>query len=71
MAVEMKPVTSSNIAAIGHDADTGTLHVQFKSGGTWTYPDPDGTHHKALQAAQSVGKYFHSTVKALTGSRLP
>lgn len=72
MAVDMQPVTSSNVAEIGHDKEQGLLHVKFKSGGTWTYPDPDGAHFRAMQGADSVGKYFHQNFRAggIAGTKL-
>lgn len=59
----MTPVKSSNIAAIGHDAETGKLHVQFKSGGTWVYDDVPAETHAAMTNADSVGSYFHKNIK--------
>jgi hypothetical protein len=61
--MEMKPVTSSNIAAIGHDGNA--LHVQFKSGAgaTHKYIGVPPELHEAMLTAPSVGKFFHKNIK--------
>jgi len=37
--MELTPVTSRHIEAIGHDELTGTLTVQFRTGATYEYED--------------------------------
>lgn len=59
---EMKPVNSKAIAAIGHDAETNTLHVQFHSGGTYQYPDVSAAEHAAFVNAPSIGAHFSSHI---------
>lgn len=62
--MNLKPVTSSNIAAIGHDPDNNILHVQFKNGGTYAYHGVSAEEHDALVDADSVGSHFHQHIKA-------
>jgi hypothetical protein len=54
---------SSNIAAIGYDATTATLRVQFRSQGVWDYKDVPEDRWEALKAAESHGKHFHAEIK--------
>lgn len=56
--VTMAPVTSSQIAAIGHDAENNHLYVQFhpskkeqeagKAGSVYRYDNFEASHHAAL-----------------------
>lgn len=59
----MKPVKSSNINAVGYDADKKELQVEFKGGGVYAYDEVPPEVHEALAAAESVGKHFHAHVK--------
>ena len=34
---DMQPVSSSNIAAVGYDAENQTVYVQFLNGSTYAY----------------------------------
>lgn len=65
----LSPVTSSNIAAIGHDPATNELHVQFKSGATHVFSGVTAEQHEAMRDAESVGKHFHAHVKGKFDSR--
>lgn len=57
--IPMQPVASSNISAVGHDPDTNTMAVEFKSGGVYHYPNTTADEVAALQSAESVGAHFH------------
>lgn len=37
--MNMQPVTSTNVAAVGYDAATRTMRVAFQSGGVYDYFD--------------------------------
>ncbi len=54
--MEMVPVESSNIAAIGYDA--GTLRVRFKDGAEYEYEGVTEAAHAALMAAPSKGRWL-------------
>ncbi|RII95478.1 KTSC domain-containing protein [Clavibacter michiganensis] len=60
-------VRSSNLASIGHDAQTGVLEVEFKHGGTYRYFDVPASVFDSLTAVhesgQSVGAHFDLYVK--------
>lgn len=58
--VEMVPVKSSNVEAIGHRGST--LHVRFKGGGLYTYTDVPAEVFREGVAAESVGGWFRSKV---------
>lgn len=62
----MKPpslvkVQSSNIEAMGHSDNR--LWVRFAGGGLYSYADvPRALYEEGLKA-ESIGRWFHSTVK--------
>jgi hypothetical protein len=66
----MTEVNSSNIYAVGHDPDTNTLHVQFRSskdkrmpGSSFAYQHVTAEQHHALMTAPSVGSHFSEHIK--------
>lgn len=61
--MEMQPVDSSNLAAIGYDANTHTLAIEFKSGGTYEYYDVEESVYEGLRTASSHGQYFQSNIR--------
>lgn len=63
MPVEMEPVDSSNIAAVGYDGETSTLVVEFNNGRTYRYGGvPKGEYENLLNAG-SVGQYFAYNIR--------
>lgn len=64
----LTPVESSNIAAIGHDPETNTMHVEFRgamgANRLYEYRGVTAEQHQALVNAPSVGKHFHSHFKS-------
>lgn len=64
MGIEMQPVSSSLIAAVGHDAQTLTLFIQFKRGGeTWQYEEVPRVVYDDMIGSDSVGRFFLAKVK--------
>jgi len=62
--MERTPVESSNLASIGYDSSTGTLEIEFKSGGAvWQYYDFPEHKWNEFEYAESHGKYFHANIK--------
>jgi hypothetical protein len=57
------PVSSSEIASIGHDPKTLTLEVEFHSGGVYQYFDVSSKVHQALMSAESHGKFLNAHIK--------
>lgn len=61
--MEMNPVTSSNLSAIGYDVEKKTMRVEFKNGSAYDYFDvPEHAYHE-FKASDSVGKHFASRVR--------
>lgn len=54
----MRPVTSSNIAAVGYDAERRELRVRFRGGSEYAYADVPADVAAALVDAPSVGGYL-------------
>lgn len=67
-ALVLTPVASSQIAAIGHDADASQLTVLFKGkgdapGSAYVYDSVTADDYAALAGAESVGAHFAATIK--------
>jgi hypothetical protein len=60
--MDMKPVKSSNVQAVGYDPASRTMRVQFNSG-TYDYADVAPEKHADLMAADSLGKHLHAHFK--------
>lgn len=58
--VDLKPVKSSNIKAIGHDG--ADLHVEFANGGRYSYAGVPGELHQRLMQTDSPGKFLRAHV---------
>ena len=63
MQVEMIPVSSSNLDAVGYNAQTETLYVRFKGGKTYSYERVPEYTFTELVEADSVGKFFNQFIK--------
>lgn len=66
--IAMDAVESSQIAAIGHDAATNPLAIQFpgkgdKPGSVYHYANFTADDFKAFQAAESKGSHFGKNIK--------
>ena len=61
--MNMVPVRSSDIAAIGYDATSGTLHIRFNSGGLYAYYNVHDAVYRGLMGAGSHGRYFHAHIR--------
>lgn len=57
--MQMQPVTSSNVVAIGYE--NGTMHVQFKSG-TYRYDNVSEEFYNRLMAAESKGRFLNNSI---------
>lgn len=71
MSEQLKPVTSSNIAAAGYSAETETLVVEFRSGAKYKYPNIPLDQWKDFEATfdgtegRSAGKFFNAKFRDL------
>lgn len=61
--MNMQPVTSSQIKAVGYEASTRTLAVQFNSGSIYHYANVPPTVYDEFVSAESIGKYFGEHIK--------
>lgn len=57
-------IASSQIAAVGHDAEKNLLTVEFHNGATWTYNNVSKELYEEMLAAPSVGSFFSKKIKA-------
>lgn len=60
--MQMIPVASSNLAAVGYDEQSATLYIQFHSG-RYMYFDVPVQVFQGLLSAPSKGKYHHQYIK--------
>jgi hypothetical protein len=64
MQITMEAVSgSSQIKAIGYNAESQTLHVQFHNGATYEYAEVPPFQWEALKTADSVGGHFARAIK--------
>lgn len=67
-AIELAPVESSQLAAVGYDAATATLAIRFngkgdKPGSLYHYANFGETDWAALRDAESKGSHFIRQIK--------
>ncbi|MCX0399576.1 KTSC domain-containing protein [Clostridium perfringens] len=60
--MNMIPVSSSNLVAVGYDSSTATLRVAFHSG-VYDYYNVPQNIFEGLLNASSKGKYHHAFIK--------
>lgn len=65
--IELKPVESSQVKAIGYCEETKTLAVQFTRGtmAIYHYHDVEPETHKAFIGSDSIGVFFGQRIKSL------
>lgn len=66
--INMDSVESSQLAAIGYDAETQTLAIQFKAKGTapgslYHYANVTPEDFAAFRDAESIGSHFYKFIK--------
>ena len=64
MKIEMQSVESSNLAAVGHDANTNTLRVEFNNGQVYDYHGVSQQQYDALMGSESKGKFLNAVIKS-------
>jgi hypothetical protein len=62
--MERQSVKSSNIAAIGYDAESQAMEVEFKNGGIFLYSGVEPKQFTDLMVSDSIGKHFHSKIRS-------
>lgn len=61
--MQMHPVQSSNVVAVGYDDGTNSLHVQFKGNTVYIYTGVPPEKFNALLQSDSKGKFINSNIK--------
>lgn len=61
--MNMIPVASSNIAAVGYDYDGSILRINFNSGWTYDYYNVPASVYESLMNAPSKGSYHAYNIK--------
>lgn len=61
--MNMIPVSSSNLQAVGYDPTTQILRVAFKNGSLYEYSGVPASVHAGLMAAGSHGSYLDTYIK--------
>jgi hypothetical protein len=68
--MERAAVKSSHIKAVGYNAETKTMEVEFMNGGVYEYPGVPESEYVAMVGAESVGSYFGKKIRpAFKGRR--
>ncbi len=60
--LQLIPVESSMLSAVGYDADSQELVAVFRTGGTWRYRGVPRQVYDDLLAASSKGTYMHAHI---------
>ena len=69
--MEMIPVDSSNISAIGYDSESATLKIEFIKGGAYEYYNVPEYEFNNLLNAGSKGQYANQHIyKVYTQSKV-
>lgn len=67
LIIEVQPVKSSNLKAIGYDSASSTLAVEFANG-TYHYAEVNAALFAQFEASDSKGKFFAQFIrKQFTG----
>ena len=74
--VDLMPVRSSNVEAMGYDGETARLVIAYAAGGQYAYAEVPADVWTGLLtchlAGQSIGRYLHQHVKGVYAyTRLP
>ena len=65
----LTPVTSSNVKAVGYDAASSTLFVEFHGSGVYRYEKVPAQVHAEFMAAESPGRFFAANVRGKFGHK--
>lgn len=63
MAVEMQPVVSTNVAAIGYDERAEEVHVEFITTGLYVYSGVPLPIWQEFEVAGSKGEFVNKILK--------
>ena len=63
MPVEMTPVSSSNLSAVGYDPEAQEMTIEFQSGARYVYSGVPAEVAEELRTSSSPGSYFYRNVR--------
>jgi len=61
--MERRPVSSSNLAAVGYDKSSKVLEIEFRTGSVYQYRSVHPNTARGLFTASSKGKYVWKNVR--------
>ncbi len=61
--MNIKPVESATLAAIGYDETREVLQLEFRSHAVYRYFGVPGSVYETLVAASSKGRYFNEAIR--------
>lgn len=61
--MELIPVKSSNVQAVGYDPDEKVLRVAFRNGGVYDYPAVPPEMYESLLKSESIGRFVAQVVR--------
>lgn len=61
--MKMRPVSSSEIAALGYDPSKGLLRALFVEGGLYEYEQVPAKLYEQLLQAPSIGRFFNEHIR--------
>jgi hypothetical protein len=61
--MQLVPVSSSSLSAVGYEADGRNLHIRFRNGQTYKYLSVPQSTFEALMRAPSKGIFFSDNIK--------
>jgi hypothetical protein len=61
--VELVPVQSTNLSAIGYEPDTMLMQIQFKNGSLYAYQNVEPDTYQTLVTSPDPGRYFAEIIK--------
>ncbi len=67
--MERKRINSSNIRAVGYDARSRTLEIEFSDGGIYQYSGVSEEVHRRFVNAPSAGSYFRDNIEESFSAR--
>ena len=61
----MVPVESSNLRAVGYDASSNTLFIEFRNNRLYAYESVPQMVHAELMLAPSKGRYHRKNIRSI------
>ena len=61
----MVPVESSNLRAVGYDASSNTLYIEFRGNRLYAYYSVPQMVHAELMLAPSKGRYHRKNIRSI------